>query len=120
VVPRLTECCFFQRFPGRLREKEIDKKYFERQKATVRDKVPPADIFKANRINKSGEKLGTAREQLKDRDAMRTLSVRPELNEKCYRLLLALVEGQVDWDEEFRTISDSIERQAVARSIGVE
>jgi hypothetical protein len=83
AVPRLTKCCFFQRFPGRLREKEIDEKHFKRQKTTVDDKVPPADILKANGIDKGSERLRTACKQLKYGDATRTLGVRPELNEKC-------------------------------------
>jgi hypothetical protein len=49
----------------------------------VGEEVLPADIFNAIGIDKGGEKLSETREQLKDRYAMRALSIRPELNEKC-------------------------------------
>jgi predicted phage gp36 major capsid-like protein len=62
---------------------EINKVYFERQKATIGDKEPPTDVVEADGIDKGSKELSTSREQLKDRNAMGALGVWPKLDEEC-------------------------------------
>lgn len=79
----LTKGCLLQRLARSFGEESIDENHFKGQKATVSDKVFPANIGKADGVDKCRKELSTARKQLKDGDATGALGIGPYLHQVC-------------------------------------
>ena len=77
---KLTEGQFLKGSTGSLREVEEDEHNLEGQEAAIRNKVLPADVFEANRVNESGKEASCAPEKLKKGDTAGALRKRPKLD----------------------------------------